>query len=200
MDALDGMGGGAPTISFMDNYPEHLTPPKNDRGNIELEKFGEWWAWAETEFPTVPENAAQYWLHENWGVSPYDYLRSRNYAFTAVEWPSSRLSELLSEWDNFDPEHKDCVRSGRDLCHKHEFGHVHALATYIMENKKYPQPIVMLDNRDGHLQAEYEYASRIPAGYILIEGHLRLNIGLYLQSRDLFGPTFNAWLMTRIPT
>jgi hypothetical protein len=65
----------------MDNYPEHLTPPKNENGVILCDQFHEWWAWAKEHFPAVPENAAQYWLHENWGVSPYDYLKSRNYRF-----------------------------------------------------------------------------------------------------------------------
>jgi hypothetical protein len=183
----------------MDNYPKHLTPPKDFRGNIDHSKFDEWWAWAKADFPDVPENVAHYWLHENWGISPYDYLVSKNYTFTAVEWSSSRLSELLSEWDGFDPEHKDCLRAGHDLCHKNEFGHVLPLAVYIMENKRYPQPIVILDNRDGHLQVEYEFASRVPPGYILIEGHFRLNIGLYLLSKDAFGPNFDAWLMTKSP-
>jgi hypothetical protein len=68
-----------------------------------------------------------------------------------------------------------------------------------MENRKFPQPIVILDNRDGHLQKEYEDADRVPPGYILIEGHVRLNIGSYLQSIGAFGPTFEAWLMTKIP-
>jgi hypothetical protein len=183
----------------MDNYPDHLTPPKNARGNIDPDRFHEWWAWAQAEFPTVPENAAQYWLHENWGVSPYEYLISRNYKFTAVKWPSTRLSELLLEWDAFDPTHKDCLRSGNDLCHKNEFGIIFELAKYIMARGRFPQPIVILDNQDGHLAGEYEGADRVPTGTILIEGHLRLNIGLYLQSRGSFEPTFYAWLMTKIP-
>jgi hypothetical protein len=69
----------------------------------------------------------------------------------------------------------------------------------MMEHKKFPQPIVMLDNRDGHLVREYEGAWRVPSAYILIEGHLRLNIAVYLQSEGLFAPTSDAWLMTKIP-
>jgi hypothetical protein len=163
-------------------YPEHLTPPKNENGVILYDKFPEWWAWAKEHFPTVPENAAQYWLHENWGVSPYYYIKSRDYRFEAVEWPSARLFELRSKWDDFDPELEGCIRGGR------------------REHRKFPQPIVMLDNRAGHLVKEYEGAWRVPSGYVLIEGHMRLNIAVYLQSRGLFNPTFEAWLMTKNQT
>jgi hypothetical protein len=183
----------------MDNYPKHLTPPKNERGNIDLEKFGEWWSWAQTEFPTVPENAAHYWLHENWGVSPYSYMKSRNYEFEAVKWPSIRLRELLSESDDFDPEHTSGLRYGYHQCHNNEFGIIAPLAKYMMEFGRFPEPIVILDNQDGHLQKEYDDADRVPTGFVLIEGHTRLDVGLYLQSTGKFGPTFDAWLMTKIP-
>ena len=55
------------------------------------------------------------------------------------------------------------------------------------------------DNRDGHLQKEYEYADRVPAGIIVIEGHVRLNIGVYLHSVGQFALTFDAWLMRKNP-
>src|SRR5712664_280262 len=99
----------------MDNYPKHLTPPKDERGTIDISRFAEWWAWAKAEFPTVPENAAQYWLHENWGRSPYGYIKSRNYQFAAVEWPSSRLFELRSEWGNFDPTFRREIKHGKHV-------------------------------------------------------------------------------------
>jgi hypothetical protein len=118
----------------MDNYPEHLTPPKNENGVILYDKFPEWSAWAEEHFPTVSENVAQYWLHENWGVSPYYYIKSRDYRFEAVEWPSARLFDLRSEWDDFDPELKGCIRGGRRICHNDEFGEIHRLARYVLEH------------------------------------------------------------------
>jgi hypothetical protein len=183
----------------MDDYPDHLTPPKDYRGNVDQDKFHEWWSWAKEYFPSVPENAAHYWLYENWGVSPYDYLKSANYQFEAVAWPSTRLFELRSEWGEFDPTLGENIRAGDRICHNNELGEIHRLAKYVMENKKFPQPIIILDNRDGHLQKEYEYADRVPAGIILIEGHARLNIGVYLHSVGQFAPTFDAWLMRKNP-
>src|SRR4051794_30201046 len=106
----------------MDDYPEHLTPPKDERGNIDSDRFDEWWTWAQTYFPNVPENAAKHWLHENWGVSPYDYLVSRRYRFDLVEWPSKRLFELKSESGDFDPTLKPNIGHGRRMCTKGEFG------------------------------------------------------------------------------
>jgi hypothetical protein len=183
----------------MDDYPKHLTPPKDTRGNVDQGKFGEWWVWAREHFPNVPENVAHRWIHENWGGSPYSYLKSKNYEFEAVAWPSDRLFDLRSEWGSFDPTLAENISSGRYMCHNTELGEIGRLAAYVMANSKFPHPIVMLDNQDGHLEREYEDADRVPTGIILIEGHARLNIGVYLHSVGRFAPTFDAWLMKKIP-
>lgn len=184
----------------MDDYPKHLTPPKDFRGNVDQDKFHEWWSWAKKHFPTVPENAAHYWIYENWGVSPYHYLSSRRYRFELVEWPSETLFELKSESGDFDPTLRENIAHGRRMCSKGEFGdYLPKLSRYVLEHRDFPHPIVILDNRDDHLRAEYLGASRVPAGNVLIEGHNRLDIGLFLLLEGKFGPTFKAWLMTKIP-
>lgn len=106
----------------MDSYPEHSTPPKDFRGNVDQEKFDEWWPRARSFFPHVPENVAHYWIYENWGGSPYNYLISRNYRFELVEWPSERLFELKSEAGDFDPTLEANIKHGRRMCSKGEFG------------------------------------------------------------------------------
>ncbi|MCJ9700194.1 hypothetical protein [Bradyrhizobium sp. SHOUNA76] len=183
----------------MDNYPKHLTPPKDEFGAVDLNKFPEWWASAKEHFSSVPENTAQFWIHENWGRSPYRYLRSKNYKFERVQWPSERLFELRTEWGNFDATLRENIEDGDYTCHNDELGEIHELPRYMMDNRSFPQPIVILDNRDGHLKREYRGAADVPAGYILIEGHKRLNIAAYLQTTGKFGSTFDAWLMTKIP-
>lgn len=184
----------------MDDYPKHLTPPKDFRGNVDQDKFHEWWPSAKAHFPNVPENAAHYWIYENWGVSPYDYLASRRYRFQLVEWPAERLFELKSESGDFDQTLAENIKHGKRMCTKSEFGdYLPKLSRYVMEHKSFPHPIVILDNRDGHMAEEYSRASRVPPGYVLIEGHCRMDLGLFLHSEGHFGPTFNAWLMTKIP-
>lgn len=60
----------------MDGYPEHLEPPRDEWGGIDKAAFKQWWTQASPAFPGVPENVAQYWLHEHWGRSPYCHLKS----------------------------------------------------------------------------------------------------------------------------
>jgi hypothetical protein len=99
----------------MDDYPEHLSPPKDQWGGIDKNKFATWWEKVKSEFPTVPHNVGQYFLHEHWGRSPYGSMKSRAYKFEAVKWESSRLFEIRSTWDDFDPECKGCIVKGREL-------------------------------------------------------------------------------------
>jgi len=37
----------------------------------------------------------------------------------------------------------------------------------------------------------------LPAAYVLMEGHRRFNIGLYLQSTRRLNPLVDVWLMTK---
>jgi len=131
------------------------------------------------------------------GISPYGFVKSRNYKFTAVKWVSSRLFELRSEWDDFDPICKGCISKGRSLSRRSEFGKIYWMATYMREHKNFPQPIVMLDNRDDHLKKEYPAAWRVPAAFILVEGHMRFNIRAYLQTIGGLNPTVDVWLMEK---
>jgi hypothetical protein len=124
----------------MDNYPKHLTPPKNEFGAVDLDRFDEWWARAKEHFSLVPENAARYWIHENWDRSPYRYLKSKNYRFEWVQWPSERLFELRSEWGNFDETLQENIADGRHTCHNDELGEIHELPRYMMNEKEVSSP------------------------------------------------------------
>jgi hypothetical protein len=183
----------------MDNYPKHLGPEFDEQGGV-LTPFREWWQRVAAHFPTVPENVAEYWLHEHWKYSPYSYLPSRDYSFTLTEWPAERLRDVRSRWCDFDPENTECWQKGRQLIDEATPGWVYKTAVYMLEHGNFPAPIIILDNRDNHLK-KYQEAKRdrIPAEYILIEGHRRFNLALYLQRTNRLRPNISVWLMCQSP-
>jgi hypothetical protein len=181
----------------MDGYPRDLAPKFNEGGGVET-PFDEWWPRVKGRFPNVPENVAQYWLHEHWGKSPYRDLKSSAYRFDLTVWPSERLFEIRSTWDNFDVNCQGCVAKGKDLATNKTFGYLYKTAEYMLENKAFPAPIIVLDNRDGHANAENPKHWPVPSSYVLIEGHSRFNIGTYLQKTGRLNPTVSIWLMTRV--
>jgi hypothetical protein len=68
----------------------------------------------------------------------------------------------------------------------------------MLEYRDFPAPLIILDNRDGHVAPEFAYQA-LPSAYVLMEGHRRFNIGLYLQMTGRLNPNVNVWLMTRVP-
>jgi hypothetical protein len=180
----------------MDRYPEHLEPRFEPSGAVE-EPFEEWWSKVQAAFPNVPENVARHWLHEHWSHSPYSYLRSANYRFEEVEWTD--LRPILTSWSDFMPNNAGAIAKGKELCTDRSFGSLYRTAQYMLDNRRFPEPIIVLDNRDGHHNADYPEEFALPSGYILIEGHSRFNIGLYLHVEGLMH-SGKLWLMQRILT
>lgn len=184
----------------MDNYPEHLKPKSNDSG-WEKEPFSDWRARTLPHFENVPDNVAEHWLHEHWGNSPYAYLRSAYYKFELVTWEAERLFEVLSTWNDFEADKKRCVSRGYRLVDNWEFDEPYRTSAYMLKHGDFPAPVVVLDNRDGHInEGTVEYARQaLPAAYVLIEGHRRFNIALYLYTTKRLSPVVHVWLMTKIP-
>ena len=65
------------------------------------------------------------------------------------------------------------------------------------EHRDVPEPIIVLDNRDGHLSLiesapEYE---QFPASYLVIEGHNRFEIAAAMFQNGMFAPSVRVWLM-----
>jgi len=182
-------------LSSMDNYPKPLKP--RGKGS-EKESFDQWWERARSYFRNVPENVAQYWLYEHWDRSPYRYLKSKDYSFKLARWPVAKLSEIRTTWNRFDPDHAKCVSQGRGLVEDWEFKEPYLTADYMVEHGNFPAPIIVLDNRDGHVGAVPSYET-LPAAYVLMEGHRRFNLALYLRSTSRLKPEVEVWLMTKIP-
>jgi hypothetical protein len=184
----------------MDDYPIHLAP-KFENGAVE-EPFHVWWSRVRAEFPTVPENVAQYWLHEHWNHSPYRYLASRDYFFRLEKWVAAELWDIRSGMCKFDPKNVYCAEHGAGLATLIKGPFVYATAIYMRTHGDFPAPIVVLDNRDGHLCADRvsEPWKALPLGFVLMEGHRRFNLGLHLQKVGGLQPFVSVWLMSRRST
>lgn len=184
----------------MDDYPEHLSPGFEDSG-LKKTTFEDWWPRVRSEFPTVPEEVARYWLYEHWSNSPYRYLVSRSYLFSREQWAPARLSDIRSIWCGYDPTNEGCLRHGKHLVEKDLVpGTRYKTAVYMREHGDFPTPIIVLDNRDGFVKPKpgQHKSLAIPPALVLTEGHRRFNIALYLQSKGLLRPEVGIWLMTRV--
>jgi hypothetical protein len=184
----------------MDHYPEHLAPEFEESGAVKT-PFDEWWARVLPDFPNVPEDVARHWMHEHWSHSPYSWLPSKSYAFSLRDWPTSELKQIRSRWCDWDADNVDCLKHGEHLIEGIKSVYRYRTAVYLEENRDFPAPIIVLDNRDGHLkqgQAPVPAWEQLPAAYLLIEGHRRLNMALYLASVGRLGETVRVWLMERV--
>lgn len=183
----------------MDGYPEHLAPEFDQSGAVKT-PFGEWWRRVQRDFPTVPENVAEHWLHEHWGHSPNGHIVSRNYCFELEKWESSRLWDVRSIWCDFDSQNVECIRHGAGLADMAAPPYGYRTAIYMLANGDFPAPIVVLDNRDGHLPSDaLEPWNDRPSGYVLMEGHRRFNLGLHLQKIGRLQPAVTVWVMKFCP-
>jgi hypothetical protein len=188
----------------MDNYPEHLKPAFVDLGVAE--PFEEWWPRVKREFPNVPEEIARYWLHEHWNQSPFEWIPSASYHFERTSWPTTELAQIRSYWCDFDEANTGCLDHGRHLITGTIAGTRFAIgyrtSRFMSECGDFPTPIIVLDNRDGHLvpgKPPVPPYCNIPPAYVLVEGHRRFNMALYLSSVGRFVPTTHIWLMVRAP-
>jgi len=172
----------------MDDYHRHLAPEFEESGAVKT-SFENWWPQAIAEFPNVPEGVARYWLHEHWGGSTYGWLPSRQYRFALTNSKSDQLHWIRSRWCNFAQDNAECLNHGKYLV---DLGR--RTARYMLDKHDFPAPPIVLDNRDDHLPER----QKLPAGFLLIEGHRRFNISLYLQWMGQFVETSQIWLMERV--
>jgi hypothetical protein len=184
----------------MDNYPDHLAPAFDESGGVQT-PFEEWWTRVQASYPNVPENVARFWLHEHWRHSPYSWLPSRPYRFKLVEWLSAEIGNIVSRWCNFDPNNLECRQHGRYLLTTcRQMGY--RTAAYMNDHGDFPAPIIVLDNRDNHIQgleSVPKWEKGLPASFLLIEGHRRFNMALFLQSQGRLVEKPKAWVMTYTP-
>jgi hypothetical protein len=177
----------------MDNYPKDLAPEFEDSGAVKT-PFDVWWARVRSSFPNVPEDVAREWLHRHWKHSPYCYLTSKSYLFDLKKWP--KLTNIRTLWSDFKADNEGARRKGKELVDLKP-GWMPYVPKYMLEHHRFPAPIILLDNRDGHHNKDYPQEKKLPRAYVLMEGHTRFNTGIYLESIGKLEQA-DAWLMTRM--
>lgn len=151
----------------------------------------------------VPENVAEQWLHRHWEKSPYGYIPSRLYRFDLEEWPSERLCEIRTNQTDFAADNASERDFGRWLIEEERspLSCRPWLADFMREKHCFPVPIIVLDNHDMHfrlLPMVNRSHDDLPAAHILIEGHRRFAIALYLRSINAFANSMRLWIMRPI--
>jgi hypothetical protein len=134
----------------MDNYPNHLAPVLDEGGGV-VTTFNEWWPKVAKEFPKVPEDVAAQWIHRHWDQSPYGALKSSDYKFELVSWPSNRLNEIRSRTNNFKLEGSAAATKGEFLVTKLALRTGYWLGENMKKNSDFPNPIIVANNSDNHL-------------------------------------------------
>ncbi len=172
----------------MDNYPNELAPEFDECGAVKT-PFHEWWPNVKHAFQNVPETVAENWLHRHWGQSPFSWIPSQSYAFSMEEFPSNNLPDVLNRMHDYEEGSQKALDQGKFICGDHPvrpWRHEPLwLVQYMRDHHSFPSPIIVLDNSDNHLATTAEIsevANGCPIGLILIEGHRRHQIGLYLHS------------------
>jgi hypothetical protein len=179
----------------MDNYPDHLAPEFNKGGGVET-PFNEWWARVSSSFPLMPEEVAREWLHRHWRHSPFAFLKSDQYQFSRVIWPSSMLCEIRWRWNNFKDDTSAAIEHGESISDARMQQFLPFVSKFMLANHTFPSPPIILDNRNGHLIDDID-PSYYPKCYLLVEGHLRFSVASYLYSIQKIEPKLPFWLMTR---
>lgn len=180
----------------MDSYPEALAPTFTEGGAVET-PFAEWWARTRLHFRDVPDEVAEDWLHRHWSHSPFGWIPSAQYTFRRSTWPSKDLKCIRSGWNNFNADHAENLEHGRYLVEVHRSEYGHGLSDYMVEHGAFPVPPVIMDNRDGHLAGIPGAHFPFPSGHLLIEGHCRFNIALFLAQNGGVQDHLSFWLMER---
>lgn len=95
---------------------------------------------------------------------------------------------------NFAPDNGPALRKGESwLKSGHSRSRIAPPST-CFRIKTFPRRIIVLDNRDVHINREnVEFESGlIPEALVLIEGHQRFNVALYMQATGRLNPEIDV--------
>lgn len=167
----------------MDEYPDELSPLGEHPNR---EKFAAWWARVGTHFPYVPRNVARQWLYRHWNMgSPFSYIPSAKARFRLEHWGPAEILQVL----NSDPNAEFAPYGHRAFRRE-----VPALwITRVMERRhRWPVPPIVLNNLSGEHR---RYGTQLPQGYVLVEGHHRMELAHALLENGVILPMMPLWIL-----
>ena len=139
--------------------------------------------------PNLPTNVLSQWLYRHREHALYSSLGYENLLF----------EEHPEEWYTEDVPLETCgafeaIQSYAAWYDQHvETMNYEWLCKYMTEHGTWPEPIIMLDNRDG-IRLEAEAGSEAGRPYHLLEGHRRLGFFLALKRRHALAATHKVWV------
>lgn len=128
------------------------------------EPFESWFARVKSQVPHLPRCVAESWVHRNWESSEYDWLPLQCLRFERHMWS---VQQVLGVTEGVEP---DWARPWSQGLASGDWAHAPTwLGRYMLENRTWPVPIIVLDNRAGFSGPDGEPLAR----HHLLEGHMR---------------------------
>lgn len=184
----------------MDDYPNHLALLEAEKSIFDPDaqeqfvRFKAWWdRVGSAAFPNVPENVAQHWLWRHWGNSDWSSLPSETARFEEQIWQPDEVADLhfggVTE-DDYEP-----WENGERLLKPPPGAPLIWLAQHMNETKRWPEPPIVLDNRN--LVAEAQLVDfDVPQGFVVVEGHRRVQIAMALIRRGELAGDLPIWVLS----
>lgn len=69
------------------------------------------------------------------------------------------------------------------------------VAAYMEREKRWPEPPIVIDNRDGLIDFEL-MAFDIPQGFVVVEGHKRVELAMALIRRGELANDLRIWVLS----
>lgn len=108
----------------------------------------------------------------------------------------AEVGEHSDAWSDFKKDNTGALVKGKELTEA-EPDWSPWVSRFMLKHHRFPEPIIVLDNRDGHHNVDYPEEDKLPRAYILMEGHIRFNVGIYMESIGDLEPQ-DVWLMIKV--
>lgn len=151
-------------------WPRKLAPYAGEREH-DREPFTEWYPRVREHITNVPEDVAEQWVHDHWGHSPYESLPLEQLQFERQRWSLADIDRVRFGRD-WGENANDAYRLDDEQLQRTP------LAQYMLKEKTWPRPIIVLDNQHGLVNRGEQLAR-----WHLIEGHTRLTYLRCLQHK-----------------
>ena len=164
-----------------------MKPINND--SFYKESFSEYKERVSLLFPNWPECDLENWLYRHYtdAIQEYSWLKFESVKFKLVNWDIDSIYNDISSY-----KMKMIDDLGLQIYIREEKLRSW-LQQYFHDNKTWPVPIIILDNRE--IQLSY-HGNSYGLPYHLIEGHLRLGYSrnIYRHEKEVLKETHPVWI------